>query len=56
MSKRTFFGTIQKLLSSVREIVNSWDFKQILFAHGTNPFTVEAKEKFEEAWFSGLAD
>lgn len=42
------------MLKDVNEIVKSWDFEQIVFAHGSIPYKHNAKEMFQKVWLSGL--
>ena len=39
-------GSVKALLACVDGMVRDWDFKQIVFAHGTNPYTEDAAEAF----------
>jgi len=63
-------GDEEKLVSSVKEILGSWEVNQITFAHGTSPFDKERKvealgfkessqrtisDVYLDCWRSGLA-
>ena len=37
---------VKALLACVDDMVRDWDFKQIIFAHGTNPYTEDAAAAF----------
>ena len=37
---------MKALLACVDDMVRDWDFKQIIFAHGTNPYTEDAAAAF----------
>ena len=58
---------MDKVLSTVDEIVSEWDFCQIVGSHGTSPFVdndprmamdagglCSAKAAFARAWYNGL--
>lgn len=57
-------GNVDKLLDCVDEVIDEWDFGQIVFSHGTSPFVendVRLKDKacsaraaFKMAWENGL--
>jgi len=44
-------GDVQALLTCVDGMVEDWNFKQIIFAHGTNPYTDDACKAFRDSWY-----
>eukprot|EP01138_Halocafeteria_seosinensis_P001141 gb/GECG01001167.1/.p1 GENE.gb/GECG01001167.1/~~gb/GECG01001167.1/.p1 ORF type:complete len:255 (+),score=27.86 gb/GECG01001167.1/:1-765(+) len=47
-------GDSEQLVRCVQDIIDQWEFKQIVFAHGTNPFNSDPRKKFIEAWVAGV--
>jgi len=50
-------GSVKALLQCVDTMVEEWDFKQIVFSHGTNPYNKESHGKdavaaFRESWYA----
>lgn len=43
-------GSVPDLLACVDLIVKEWDITQIIFAHGTNPYTKDAAAAFCTSW------
>ena len=43
---------LKELLACVDGMVRDWDFKKIIFAHGTNPYTEDAAAAFRYSKYS----